>query len=83
MCDQKRKEERQRGGTAEGVPQLAPLALAGHAGRPPQLPPPAEVASEAATLPPDADEAFAAEPFAEPIGPTHAAACTADNPRRP
>jgi hypothetical protein len=43
----KKREERQMEGIPEGVPSLAPLALAEHAGWGPQSPPPSEVESEA------------------------------------
>ena len=61
----KGREEEQRGGTPEGVPQLASLAGQADWGTPP--PPDAE--SEAPTFQPGGDESPGAEPFAGPVRP--------------
>ena len=63
----KKREEEQRGGTPEGVPQLA--SPAEHAGWGPQSPPPSKVESETAAVQPEGDESSGAEPFVEPVGP--------------
>jgi len=55
----KKREEEQRGGTPEGVPQLA--SPSEHAGWGPQSPPPSKVESEA--------PAVQAEPFEGPVSP--------------